>query len=304
MVKSFADILTTIKDKPRKTIAVAMAEEDDVLRALAHAYQQGIADAVLVGNKDEILRCADEHDIQIGQFDIIPADTEQQSVAVAISLIREQLADTLMKGKCNTATLLKGVLDKEQGLRSGKLLSHLGVFEVPNFHKLLLMSDAAMNITPDLQAKVAILENAIQAALQLGIAMPKAALIAAVEKVNYESMPCTGEYAMISQMAARGQIKNCIVDGPLALDNAVSAKSCEVKGLKSPVAGDADILIMPDIVSANVFYKTLCYISGAQAAGVILGARVPIILTSRADSEPVKFLSIALGALISAHKKN
>jgi phosphate butyryltransferase len=304
MVKSFSDILTTIKGKPRKTVAVVMAEEDDVLRALAHAYEQGIADAVLVGDREKIFQCAHDHHIQIDQFDVIQADTEQQSVAIAINLIRSQLADTLMKGKCTTATLLRGVLDKENGLRAGKLLSHLGVFNVPNYHKLLLMSDAAMNIAPDLQAKVAILENAVQAALLLGITLPKVALITAVEKVNYESMPCTLDAAMISQMAARGQIKNCIVDGPLALDNAVSEKSCEVKGLSSPVGGDADILIMPDIEAANVFYKTLCYISGAQAAGIILGARVPIILTSRADSKEVKFLSIALGALISAHEKN
>lgn len=304
MVKSFSDILTTIKGKPRKTVAVVMAEEDDVLRALAHAYEQGIADAVLVGDREKIFQCAHDHHIQIDQFDVIQADTEQQSVAIAINLIRSQLADTLMKGKCTTATLLRGVLDKENGLRAGKLLSHLGVFNVPNYHKLLLMSDAAMNIAPDLQAKVSILENAVQAALLLGITLPKVALITAVEKVNYESMPCTLDAAMISQMAARGQIKNCIVDGPLALDNAVSEKSCEVKGLSSPVGGDADILIMPDIEAANVFYKTLCYISGAQAAGIILGARVPIILTSRADSKEVKFLSIALGALISAHEKN
>jgi len=302
-VTNFAEIVARVKGKPRKSIAVAMADEDDVLRALADAYKQGIADAILVGDKEKILACSREHRIKISPFDIVPADSEQQSVAIAINMVREHLADTLMKGRCSTNTLLKGVLDKEQGLRSGKLLSHLGVFEVPNYHKLLLMSDAALNIAPDLNAKVAILENAVQAAHFLGIHNPKVAVIAAVEKVNAESMPCTTDAAIISQMAARGQIKRCVVDGPMALDNAVSAKSCEVKGLKSPVGGDADILLMPDIEAANVFYKTLGYISGAKAAGLILGAKVPVILTSRADNEEIKFLSIALGALMSVRQK-
>lgn len=299
MITTFTDILNCVKGKPRKTIAVAMAEEDDVLRAISHAYHQGIADAVLVGHKERIIKCSEEHQIDVSQFDIVQADTEQQAVAISISLIREHLADTLMKGRCNTATLLRGVLDKEQGLRSGKLLSHLGVFEVPNYRKLLLMSDAAMNIAPDLVAKATILENAVAAAHLLGMELPKVALIAAVEKVNYEAMPCTIDAAVICQMAARGQIKNCVVDGPMALDNAVSKKSCEVKGLDSPVGGDADVLIMPDIEAANIFYKSMAYISGAKSAGLILGARVPIILTSRADSEEVKFLSIAVGALTS-----
>jgi phosphate butyryltransferase len=299
MITTFSDILDSVKGKPRKTIAVAMADEDDVLKALSHAYKQGIADAVLVGHKDRILRCSQEHEIDISRFDIAHAETEQQAVAISISLVREHLADTLMKGRCNTATLLRGVLDKEQGLRSGKLLSHLGVFEVPNYHKLLLMSDAAMNIAPDLAAKTTILENAVAAAHLLGMENPKVALIAAVEKVNYEAMPCTIDAAILSQMASRGQIQNCIVDGPMALDNAVSAKSCEVKGLDSPVGGDVDVLIMPDIEAANIFYKSMAYISGAKSAGIILGARVPIILTSRADSEEVKFLSIAVGALVS-----
>ncbi|HPN33163.1 MAG TPA: bifunctional enoyl-CoA hydratase/phosphate acetyltransferase [bacterium] len=300
---NFAEIVARVKGKPRKSIAVAMADEDDVLRALADAYKQGIADAILVGNKEKILACGREHRIKISPFDIVPAESEQQSVAIAINLVREHLADTLMKGRCSTNTLLKGVLDKEQGLRSGKLLSHLGVFEVPNYHKLLLMSDAALNIAPDLNAKVAILENAVQAAHFLGVHTPKVAVIAAVEKVNLESMPCTMDAAIIAQMAARGQIKRCLVDGPMALDNAVSGKSCEVKGLKSPVGGDADILLMPDIEAANVFYKTLAYISGAKAAGLILGAKVPVILTSRADNEEIKFLSIALGALMSVRQK-
>jgi phosphate butyryltransferase len=299
MIASFEDLLKQVTGKPKKTLAVAMAEEEDVLEALCLANQRGLADAVLVGSKPAILALAKKHQFDISAFDIINAEGERQSVSIAIQLIREQMADALMKGKCSTATLLKGVLDKEAGLRSGKVLSHLAVFSVPTYHKLILMSDAAMNIAPDLQSKIAITENAIQAAHQLGIKMPKVAVIAAVEKVNFESMPCTIDAAALAQMAERGQIKAAIIDGPLALDNAVSGKACEVKGIVSKVGGDADILIMPDIEAANVFYKTLTYLGGSKTAGIIIGAQVPIILTSRADSEETKFLSIALAMVTS-----
>ena len=300
MITSFAGLLKEVKDKPKKTIAVAMAEEEDVLQAVVMAHQQGIADALLIGNKNKIIEVARKQDIDISDFDIIHAENEWHSVSRAIQLIRECMADTLMKGKCATATLLKGVLDKEGGLRSGKLLSHFAVFEVPAYHKLIMVSDAAMNIAPDLQAKIAIVENAVQYARMLGIEKPKVAVIAAIEKVNPDGMPCTLDAAMLAQMAARGQIKNAIIDGPMAVDNAVSRKSCLVKGIESEVGGDADILLMPDIEAANVFYKTLTYLGNSKTAGIIIGASVPIILTSRADSEEAKYLSIALGTLTSA----
>ncbi len=303
MITSFAGLLKEVKDKPKKTIAVAMAEEEDVLQAVVMAHQQGIADALLIGNKNKIIEVARKQDIDISDFDIIHAENEWHSVSRAIQLIRECMADTLMKGKCATATLLKGVLDKEGGLRSGKLLSHFAVFEVPAYHKLIMVSDAAMNIAPDLQAKIAIVENAVQYARMLGIEKPKVAVIAAIEKVNPDGMPCTLDAAMLAQMAARGQIKNAIIDGPMAVDNAVSRKSCLVKGIESEVGGDADILLMPDIEAANVFYKTLTYLGNSKTAGIIIGASVPIILTSRADSEEAKYLSIALGTLTSARNQ-
>jgi phosphate butyryltransferase len=294
MISSFADLLSAVKGRPKKTIAAAMAEEDDVLKALFFAQQQNIADAVLVGNKNKILEIAREHSIPIGGFDIVHAESEQQAVSFAIQLIREHLADTLMKGMCSTATLLKGVLDREQGLRSGNILSHFAAFEVPAYAKLLFMSDAAMNIAPDFTTKAAIIENAVQILQHFGISAPKVAVIAAVEKVNAEAMPCTRDAALLAQMGARTQIKHAIIDGPLAVDNAVSGKSCEVKGIKSQVGGDADFLLMPDIEAANVFYKTMTYLGNSKTAGIITGATVPIILTSRADSSETKFLSIAL----------
>jgi phosphate butyryltransferase len=302
-MNSFEDILRQIKGKPKKTIAVAMAEDAESLMAIAHAHKEGLADAVLVGNKSRITEISAKIGVDLVAFDIIHADGEQQSVVRAIQIVREHLADTLMKGNCSTATLLRGVLDKDHGLREGKILSHFAAFELQTYHKLLYMSDAAMNIAPDLETKIAITENAIQAARKIGVATPKVAIIAAVEKVNYASMPCTTDAAIMSKMAQRGQIANAILDGPLALDNAVSKKSCEVKMLDSPVGGDTDILIMPDLEAANIFYKTLTYLGGSKSAGIITGAKVPVILPSRADSEETKFLSLALGMITSVRER-
>ena len=299
MITSFAELVESVKSKPKKTVAVAMAESEEVLKAISHAHAEGIADAVLVGNRRKIIEISQENDIDISHFDIINTHSENQSVVRAIQLVREHLADTLMKGVCSTSTLLKGVLDKELGIRSGKLLSHIALFELKNYPRLLMMSDGGMNIAPDLEAKVAITDNAVQALRKLGIRKPKVAVIGAVEKVNYSGMPCTIDAAALSKMAERGQIANCIIDGPLALDNAVSKKACEIKGIKSVVDGEADILIMPNIEAGNVFYKALTYFSECQTAGLVVGAQVPIIVTSRADDDENKFNSIVLAMQVS-----
>ena len=299
MIKTFNELLDVIKSKPKKTIAVAMAEEYHVLSALSNAFDHGIADAVLVGNKKKILEISKQHNIDIQNFDIVNTTSEDQSVVRAVQLVRERLADTLMKGKCSSANLLRGVLNKQKGVRTDQLLSHVAAFEIANYPKLLLMSDGGMNILPDLQQKVGIINNAILAAKHLQIENPKVALIAAIEKVNHGPMPCTSDAAILSKMGDRGQIQGAIIDGPLALDNAISKKACEVKGINSPINGEADILIMPNIETGNVFYKAITYLGYAKSAGVILGAKVPIILTSRADSEESKFMSIAFGMLTS-----
>jgi phosphate butyryltransferase len=300
--QSFDQVLKRVKGELNKTIAVAMAEEEEVLAAVSMAYREGLADAVLVGDEKTIRNISAEHDIDISAFDIVQADSEQQAVVRAVQLVRGHLADVLMKGKCSTATLLKAVLDKEHGLRSGKLLCHLAAFQVDAYHKLLFMSDAAMNIRPDLLTKVSIVENTIHATQALGIEKPKIALLAAIEKVNPGAMVCTEDAAVICKMQERGQIKGAIIDGPLAMDNAISRKSCEIKGITTTVGGDADILIMPDIVSANIFYKTMAYLGCAKTAGIIIGAKVPIILTSRADSDETKFYSLALGMATSQRR--
>ena len=172
-MKTFSEILAALRGKPNKTIAVAMAEEEDALLAVSHAYEQGLANAVLVGNRENILSVSDKIGIDISHFDIVHADGEQKAVVTAIQLVREHLADTLMKGKCSTAPLLRGVLDKTQGLRDGNILCHFAAFEIPTYHKLIFMSDAAMNIAPDLTTKVAITENAVTTALNIGLTLPK-----------------------------------------------------------------------------------------------------------------------------------
>jgi phosphate butyryltransferase len=293
MISTFQELVDSVKSRPKKTIAVAVAEGNDVLRGIARAHDQGLADAVLIGNKKKIVELAKKNNIDIDNYDIINTTSETQAVVRSIQMVREHLADTLMKGNCQTATLLKGVLDRDHGIRSGKLLSHVAIFELPRYHKLLLMTDGGMNIAPDVPAKLAIIENAVQVARSLGIRKPKVALVAAVEKVNYQAMPCTVDAAILTKMAERGQIQSCIIDGPLALDNAISRKSCEIKGIKSAVAGDADIIVMPNIESGNVFYKALNYLGECKTAGIVVGAKAPVVVTSRADDEENKFYSVA-----------
>lgn len=293
MISTFQELVDSVKSRPKKTIAVAMAEGEDVLKGIAQAHNEGLADAVLIGRRKKIVEIAQKNDIDLSAFDIINTNSEVQAVVRSIQMVREHFADTVMKGVCQTATLLKGVLDREHGIRSGKLLSHVAVFELPKYHKLLLMTDGGMNIAPDTEAKISIIENAVAVARSLGIRKPKVALIAAIEKVNYHAMPCTVDAAVLTKMAERGQIKNCIIDGPLALDNAINHEACEIKGIKSAVGGDADIIVMPNIESGNVFYKALTMLGECRTAGIVVGATAPIVVTSRADDEENKFYSVA-----------
>ena len=274
----------------------------DVLNALNTALTAGIADAILVGAKKKIVKIAADNRINLKNYELIDIDDEISAIREAVKIVKRGDAQVLMKGICSTANFLKGILDKENGLRSAQVLSHLAVFESPNYHKLLFMSDAAMNTQPDLKDKISITENAINAALSLGYKKPKVAILSAVEKVNFEHIPSSADAAIIAKMGARGQIKNAIIDGPLALDNALSPKANEVKGLVSEVGGDADICIVPNIESGNIFYKALTILGKAAVAGVILGASAPVVLTSRADSDNSKYLSIATALLISSGK--
>ena len=292
MIKNFDEILEKVKSESQKTIAVAMAEDADVLLALERARANGLTKAILTGNSENIIKIMIELKIDPQDYEIIVTNDERSSVEKAVEQVKKGNAQVLMKGLCSTATFLKGILDKSNGLRSGKVLSHLAVFESPRYHKLFMLSDAAMNVAPDLSAKIAICENAIKSAIALGYEKPKIAMISAVEKVNPDGIPSTADAAIIAKMNERKQIKNAIIDGPLALDNALSKQSCEVKGLETPVGGDADIIIVPNIETGNACYKLLTILGGAKVAGIIVGATAPIVLTSRADSDESKFLSI------------
>jgi phosphate butyryltransferase len=292
MIKNFDELLKQLKAESIKTVAVAMAEDADVLKALEKARSMGLTKATLTGNFKTIVRIMSELGISETNYEIINAENEVQSVDRAVEKVKNGESHVLMKGLCSTSIFLKAILDKNNGLRSGKVLSHLAVFESLKYHKLFMISDAAMNILPDLSTKIVITENAISTALKLGYKKPKIAMISAVEKVNPEGMPSTADAAIISKMNERNQIKDCIIDGPLALDNALSEQSCKVKGLETKVGGDADILIVPNIETGNACYKLLTVLGNAKVAGIIVGASAPIVLTSRADSDESKFLSI------------
>lgn len=298
MITKLDELLPLAKKAGTKRLAVAAAEDIYVLNAIDKARELGLIAPVFVGNKPDILNAAFSAKIKINEDEIVDSPDYFQASKKAVQLVSEGKADILMKGKVSTNIILKHVVSKEYGLLSGQLLSHLAVFESPEYHKLFGLSDAAMNINPDLNEKKEILINAIKAFHSIGIDLPKIALLAAVEKVN-PKMRTTLDAAALKVMGERGQLGKCLVDGPLALDNAISAEAAKLKQIESVVAGDADILIAPDIDSGNILYKSLSFLGKARCAAIILGSKSPIVLTSRADSEENKFLSIVLGVLTS-----
>ena len=298
-MKSISAIIDAAKSagKGRVRIAVAAAQDDAVLTAVEDARKRGLAEAVLIGDRDAIARTADAERIDLTPYEIVHEADPGKAAASAVAHVRNGEAALVMKGLLDTSVILKAALNKESGLHAGRLVSHVGVIESPHYHKLFLITDSAINIAPTLADKIDIIRNAVDVARALGAETPKVALLAAVEKVNPEKMPCTADAAILTQMNRRGQIPGCVIDGPLALDNAVSAEAARIKKIESPVAGDADILVSPDIEAGNILYKALMDLGGAKGAGLVVGAKSPIILTSRADSAETKVASIALGIL-------
>jgi phosphate butyryltransferase len=297
MIQKLAEVVEMAKAKRKRKIAVAAAADYDVLEALKNAEKNGIVEPVLVGIKPKIEKICQEIDYDISKYEIIHVEDKFQASLQAAQLIREGRADILMKGMVSTGQLLKAVLDKEHGLRKGSILSHVAIFESPYYHKLLGITDAAMNVAPTFEDKISLINNAVELFHLLGEPNPKVAVVGAVETVN-QRMESTMHAATLSMMNKRQQITGCIIDGPLALDNAVSKKAAQVKNIESDVAGNVDIVVAPDINGANFLYKALNFLGGASTAAVIMGAKVPIVLTSRADSERSKFLSISLAAAI------
>lgn len=297
-LKALADLKGLIKGKPVKKLVLAAAQDSQALGAVLSASKDGIIEPILIGDREEIKLVAEKNNYDIGGLTIIHEPDLEKSVDIAVQIVNRKEADVLMKGKVGTSTLLASVLNKEWGLRTGNLLSHIALFEVETYHKLIAVTDVAMNIAPDLKDKIAIVNNAVACLNKLGILLPKVAVLGAVEMVN-ESMQATLDAALLSKMYQRRQIKNCIIDGPLAFDNAISLESAEHKGIISEVAGETDLLLMPDIEVGNVLYKSLVFFAKAKVASVILGASAPIVLTSRSDSEQAKYDSILLSAAAS-----
>lgn len=297
MVMSFSLLFERAGNAPKKRLAVAAAADDDVLQAVAMAQEKGYVDAVLVGDEARIKETAQKFGIDLSKARIVDEKTPIDSAKRAVALVRGGEADFLMKGQLQTSDILRAVLDKENGLRGKGLLSHVAFIDSPALGRPIFMSDGGMNIAPDLMQKADIIRNAVAAARGLGIETPKVAVLAAVELVNPD-MPATLDAAALVQMNRRGQIKDCIVDGPLGTDNAISEEAAKHKGIKSECAGAADILIVPDIEAGNMLTKAAQYLGGCSMAGVIMGAKVPIVLTSRADTAAAKLASIAWAAML------
>ncbi|MFA6075176.1 MAG: bifunctional enoyl-CoA hydratase/phosphate acetyltransferase [Negativicutes bacterium] len=294
MIKSFSEIRTLLQSRQLKTVAVAAAHDDAVLHAIDAAIKEKLTKFILFGLADKITVICAKNNYDVSGCEIIDCSDDNAAAREAVLAVSSGKADALMKGDMPTATLLRAVLDKEIGLRTGRVLSHVGAFEFSG--RIIIITDGGMIIKPDLAKKVDIITNSLQVTRALGIERAKIAVLAAVEVVNTD-MPCTLDAAALTQMNRRGQIKGCIVDGPLALDNAISIEAAQHKGIVSEVAGCADVLVAPDIESGNILAKAFTYIGGLKLAGLIVGARKPIILTSRSDSFEAKLNSIALAVL-------
>lgn len=298
MLHSFEQIIAMAKKVERVKIAVAAAADADVLAAVNEAKVADIVDAILVGDKAEILKICQQRGINADLFEIENIPDPRLAARRAAALVKQGQAQALMKGMVGTADFMRAVLDKTEGLGTGRLLSHVVVFEPAGYERLLLLTDAAINIAPDLMQKVQIIENALKVSRALGNQDAKVAMLAAVETVT-SSMKATEDAALIAKMAERGQIKGCRIDGPLALDNAVSVAAAHHKGIGGEVAGKADLLVVPNIEAGNVLYKSLVYFANTPLAGIVVGASAPVVLTSRADSPANKLNSIALAVVVS-----
>ncbi|WP_125153978.1 phosphate butyryltransferase [Clostridium rectalis] len=298
MIKSFDEILQKVQSQEIKKVAVAVAQDKPVLEAVRDAKEKNIADAILVGNKDEIESIAKEIEMDINKFEIVHEPNLKKAALKAVELVSTGKADMVMKGLVDTANFLRAVLNKEVGLRTGKLMSHVAVFQTEKFDRLLFLTDVAFNMYPELKDKVDMINNAVSVAHAIGIDCPKVAPVCAVEVVN-PNMPETIDASILSKMSDRGQIKGCVVDGPLALDNALSQEAAKHKKVTGEVAGNADVLLLPNIQAGNIMYKTLTYTTDSKNGCLLVGTAAPVVLTSRNDSHETKMYSIALAALVA-----
>jgi phosphate acetyltransferase len=283
------------------TTAVAHPCEETALAGAMEAAEKGLIVPILVGPETKIREIAKAHGIKLGQTRIVDTAYSHESAAKAVELVRNGEAELLMKGSLHSDELLAAVVARDTGLRTARRISHVFIMDVPTYHKVLIVTDAAINIAPTLEDKADICQNAIDLGITLGLRKPKVAILAAVETVN-SKMQATLDAAALCKMADRGQIKGGVLDGPLAFDNAISAEAAAIKGIESKVAGDPDILLVPDLEAGNMLAKQLTFLANADSAGILLGARVPIILTSRADSVRSRIASCGV-AMLAAHAR-
>ena len=299
-IRTLDELKNAAKGVGRLSIAIAVADDKDVLEAVKMAMDFGIVSPILVGRKTRIEAMLKDLSINVADVEVVDIEDDAEASLEAVRLVSSGKASLLMKGMVKTATFLKAVLNKEVGLRTGNLLSHVYLHEIDGYDHIIFITDGAMNIAPDLKQKAQIIENAaLLAKRAFGVTVPKVAVLAAVEVVNPD-MPATVDGAALSKMADRKQIKGVEVDGPLALDNAVSEVAARHKGIESSVAGRADILLVPDIEAGNVMAKAVVYFAKPKTAGIVVGAKAPIVLTSRADSPETKLYSIATAVSMAA----
>ncbi len=297
MITSFDQILNQVVTEPTRRLAVAAAAQPEVLRSVKQAQDQGIVTSLLVGDEAEIRRLAEDIDMNLDEVEIVDTPDDLSAAHLATQAVHEGRADLLMKGYIHTDDFLRAVLDKQTGLRTGSIMSHAFLLEAPEQSKLLMVTDGGMNIAPDLEMKAAIIMNAVYLAHLLSNHCPNVGVLAAVELVN-PNMPATLDAAALGAMARRGQFPKCIVDGPFAMDNAISVAAARIKEIPGEVAGQCDILLVPDIEAGNILIKTFSFLCGGKSAGVLIGAQAPVVLTSRADTAEARLRSIALGVMM------
>ncbi len=300
--ENYQRLLAAAKAGPRATTAVAHPCDASALRGAVEGAEEGIITPILVGPREKIIAAAAAAEVDISAYEIVHADHSHESAGKAVALVREGRAEMLMKGSLSTDEMLGAVVNRAGGLRTERRLSHCFVMDVPGHPNVLIITDAAINIFPTLEDKVDIIQNAIDFAHALGITQPKVAILSAMEKIN-PKLDSTIEAGALCKMADRGQITGALLDGPLALDNAISPEAARIKGITGPVAGHADILVVPDLEAGNMLAKSLSFMMNADSAGIVLGARVPITLTSRADTVQSRLASCAVAALVAQRRR-
>lgn len=297
MITRLQELVELAQENPPARVAVAAAAHKLVLQSVQRAVESGLIIPLLVGIESDIRAEAEAIGWELSGEQIVPTKTNLAAADEAVSLVRTGEAQVLMKGYLHTDEMLRAILRHETGLRTDRLLSHVFVLEVPTYHKLLLITDAAINIHPDIPEKAAITQNAVDLARKLGVELPKVAALSSIETIN-PKIPSTVHAACLHKMSERGQIKGAIVDGPLAFDNAISAEAAEEKGIKSPVSGDVDVVVVPDLDAGNILSKNLEYLASAKMAGIVMGASAPVVLTSRSDPPRARVYSLALASLL------